>query len=392
MKIFSVVGARPNFMKIAPFIRAIEKHNLTNKNIIEHILVHTGQHYDMRMSEAFFTALEIPHPDINLEIGSGSHAEQIGSTMIAFEKVLNELNPDWVIVVGDVNATLACSVVTKKLNIMLAHIEAGLRSYDMAMPEEINRLVTDKLSDILFTPDLLSSENLHKEGFSEAKIKFVGNIMIDTLESNRKKAENLNIISIIEKNLIAETPYSNIPSLDNDYALMTLHRPSNVDSKDTLAPLIQFLLDEVANEQMLIWSIHPRTKKQLITFDLWDKVIHHPSLILLEPINYHEMLRLNMEAKIMLTDSGGLQEECCVLGTPCLTLRSSTERPITLRDNGGASVLVGNSISRIRQEYYSTLKEKRKPFRPKLWDGHTAERIVSNLVEAENIRIKHEKT
>lgn len=391
MKIISVVGARPNFMKIAPFIRAIEKHNHTNKNIIEHILVHTGQHYDMRMSEAFFTALEIPHPDINLEIGSGSHAQQIGSTMIAFEKILIELKPDWVIVVGDVNATLACSVVAKKLNIMLAHIEAGLRSYDMTMPEEINRLVTDKLSDLLFTPDPISSENLHKEGFPEEKIKFVGNIMIDTLESNRKKSENLNIIDIIKKNLIAEISFSNIPPFENDYSIMTLHRPSNVDSKDIFVPLIQFLLDEVANERVLIWSIHPRTKKQLITFDLWDKVIHHPSLILLDPINYHEMLRLNMGAKIMLTDSGGLQEECCILGTPCLTLRSNTERPITLRENGGASVLVGNSINQIRQEYYSTLKNKRNPFRPKLWDGHAAERIVSYLVEAENIRLKKEK-
>jgi UDP-N-acetylglucosamine 2-epimerase (non-hydrolysing) len=381
MKIISVVGARPNFMKIAPFIRAIEKHNLGNGTKIQHILVHTGQHYDVRMSEAFFKALGIPDPDINLEIGSGSHAEQVGSTMIAFEKVIIEQKPDWVVVVGDVNATLACSVVAKKLNIKLCHIEAGLRSGDMTMPEEINRLVTDRLSDLLFTPDLLSSENLRKEGVPEYKIHFVGNIMIDTLEANRKISESLKLDDIIKDNIIEGSQFPKKLPVDCNYALMTIHRPSNVDSEDVFIPLMNFLADEVTKDLTLIWAIHPRARKQLIKMNLWDKVIKHPSLILLEPVGYHEMIRLNMGAKIMLTDSGGLQEECCVLGTPCLTLRWNTERPVTLREHGGASVLVGNNIERIRKEYYHTLSLNRLPSRPELWDGKTAERIVKQILE-----------
>jgi len=380
MKILSVVGARPNFMKIAPLIRAIEKHNHVNGGGIEHVLVHTGQHYDVRMSEAFFTALRIPDPDINLEIGSGSHAEQIGYTMVAFEKVLLVQKPDWVVVVGDVNATLSCSVVAKKLNIKLCHIEAGLRSGDMTMPEEINRLVTDILSDLLLTPDVLSSENLRKEGTSEEKIHFVGNIMIDTLEDNRKWSGDLKLETIIKENIVAGCVIPKRSPVDFSYALMTLHRPSNVDPEGVFVPLIKFLLNEVTRDHSLIWPIHPRARKQLIILGLWNRVINNPSLIPLEPVGYLEMLRLNMGAKIMLTDSGGLQEECCVLGTPCLTLRWNTERPITLRENGGASVLVGNNIDRIRKEYFHTLTLNRLPSRPDLWDGHTAERIVEKLV------------
>lgn len=382
MKIISVVGARPNFMKIAPLIKAINEFNSKSTyNCIDHILVHSGQHYDIRMSEAFFTDLGIPNPDINLEIGSGSHAEQLGYTMIAFERVLLEHNPDWVVVVGDVNATLSCSVVAKKLNIKLCHIEAGLRSGDMTMPEEINRLVTDRLSDLLLTPDKLSSENLRKEGTPEAKIHFVGNIMIDTLEANKEKSKKLSIDEIIRSNLIPETVSPHKMPADGEFALMTLHRPSNVDSEKIFVPIINFLTNEVTKNHVLIWPIHPRARKQLLIHDLWDKVKNHPSLILLEPLGYQEMLRLNMGANIMLTDSGGLQEECCVLGTPCLTLRWNTERPITLREHGGASVLVGNNIERIREEYFYTLKLNRHPSRPELWDGHTAERIVEKLVE-----------
>ena len=381
MKILSVVGARPNFMKIAPFIRAIEKHNLENKCQIQHILVHTGQHYDVRMSEAFFTELNIPDPDINLEIGSGSHAEQLGYTMIAFEKVLIAHKPNWVVVVGDVNATLACSVIAKRLNIKVCHIEAGLRSGDMSMPEEINRLVTDRLSDLLLTPDPISSDNLRKEGTPEDKIHFVGNIMIDTLEANRERASKLSIEKIIEENLAHGTNYPDKLPLDSEFAVMTLHRPSNVDDEIVFSNLINFLLNDVTKEYMLIWPIHPRAKKQLKTVGLWNKVLSHPSLILLEPIGYHEMVRLNIGAKIILTDSGGLQEECCILGTPCLTLRWNTERPITLRENGGVSVLVGNDIERIRKEYYYTLSLNRKPSRPELWDGKTANRIVKLLYE-----------
>ncbi|MBK7172713.1 MAG: UDP-N-acetylglucosamine 2-epimerase (non-hydrolyzing) [Bacteroidales bacterium] len=383
MKLISVVGARPNFMKIAPLIKAIQQHNIKNPgNPVEHILVHTGQHYDVRMSEAFFDALGIPDPDINLEIGSGSHAEQLGYTMIAFEKVLLDHTPDWVIVLGDVNATLSCSVIAKRHNIKVCHIEAGLRSGDMSMPEEINRLVTDRLSDLLLTPDLISSENLRNEGVADEKIKFVGNIMIDTLEANRAKAEALSISQIITENLVhGESPGTNFPK-DGEYAVITLHRPSNVDSEVILEQLMNFLLDEVAQKFSMIWPIHPRARKQLKNAGLWDKVVNHPAMILLEPVGYFEMLRLNIGAKLMLTDSGGLQEECCVLGTPCLTLRSNTERPITLRKNGGASVLVGNNIQRIREEYQNALQLKRQPSRPELWDGKTAERILEVLLDS----------
>lgn len=395
MKIISVVGARPNFMKIAPFCKAIDTYNQEVSNDkIQHILVHTGQHYDVRMSESFFQSLGIPDPDINLEVGSGSHAEQVGQTMIEFEKVCLNEKPDWVVVVGDVNATLACSVTAKKLNIKVCHIEAGLRSGDMTMPEEINRLVTDRLSDLLLTPDRMSSDNLRKEGVSEEKIAFVGNIMIDTLESNREIAEQLSIEDIISNNLIEGTNYdrevqftiassssNSDKNADKTFAVCTLHRPSNVDNKEILGAILNFFTDEVANDMPVIWAIHPRTQKMLKTFGLWDKAASTPNLILLNPIGYHEMLRLNMSADIMLTDSGGLQEECCVLGTPCLTLRWNTERPITLKEHGGASVLVGNNIARIREEYQIALNSQRKPQRPELWDGKTAIRCVEALVE-----------
>jgi UDP-N-acetylglucosamine 2-epimerase (non-hydrolysing) len=379
IKIISVVGARPNFMKIAPFIKAI--HNLNNiKNEIIHILVHTGQHYDIRMSDSFFKSLNIPDPDINLEVGSGSHAQQVGETMIAFEKVLMDEKPDWVVVVGDINATLACSVTAKKLNIKVCHIEAGLRSGDISMPEEINRLVTDRLSDLLLTPDKLSSVNLLKEGVTENKIDFVGNIMIDTLEENREKSSKLSIDEIVKNNLAEDYFFNGSIPQENEYAVMTLHRPSNVDNQNVFEPLVSFLLNEVTQKYTLIWSIHPRARKFLHTFGLWEKVKTNKNLILLEPIGYHEMLRLNMGARIMLTDSGGLQEECCVLGTPCLTLRWNTERPVTLRENGGVSVLVGNNIDRIRNEYYNTLTLNQKPSRPELWDGKTAERCLQSIL------------
>ena len=383
MKIISVVGARPNFMKIAPFIHEVAKHNKREDNKIQHILVHTGQHYDDRMSKAFFEALNIPEADVNLGIGSGSHAEQVGKTMIAFEKVLVEEQPDWVIVLGDVNATLACSVAAKKLHIKVCHIEAGLRSGDEKMPEEINRLVTDRLSDLLLTPDKLSIENLKKEGVPDNKIKFVGNIMIDTLEANREKAEKLNIPEIIKNNLInGQSLQSHSPSVTQSlFALMTMHRPSNVDQQEVLEPIIRFLLDEVAEDMPLIWPIHPRAQKQLKDFGLWEEVMANENMILLHPLGYHEMLKMNMEAKIMLTDSGGLQEECTVLGTPCLTLRWNTERPITLREHGGASVLVGNNVRRIREEYQNTLKLNRTPERPELWDGKTAGRCLDAIIE-----------
>jgi UDP-N-acetylglucosamine 2-epimerase (non-hydrolysing) len=384
MKIITVVAARPNFIKVAPFIRAISNYNFDSRlPRIEHVLVHTGQHYDIRMSEAFFRELSIPEPDINLEIGSGSHADQLGNTMIAFEKILLEHKPDWVVVVGDVNATLSCSVTAKRLNIKVCHIEAGLRSGDMSMPEEINRLVTDRISDLLLTPDTISSENLRSEGTPDHKIVFVGNIMIDTLEANREMASILSLSDIINNNLSPGYNFGGSTLSDNSYAIMTLHRPSNVDKKQVFVPLIEFLLNEVTRDFTLIWPVHPRAKKQLKAFDLWKRVLGNDSLILLEPIGYNEMLRLNMGAKIMLTDSGGLQEECCVLGTPCLTLRRNTERPVTLRENGGVSVLVGNDIECIRKEYHIGISKEKRPIRPEFWDGRTAERCLQAILKQE---------
>ena len=395
MKIISVVGARPNFMKVAPFCRALKAYP-----DVRNVLVHTGQHYDVRMSEQFFKELDIPSPDINLEIGSGSHAEQVGRTMIAFEKVLREEKPDWVVVLGDVNATIACSITAKKEHVRCAHIEAGLRSRDMDMPEEINRLVTDRLSDLLFTPDRLSNENLKAEGVPDEKIKFVGNIMIDTLEREREKAAALDINQIIDNNLIEEkkrflTGFTGLGRTvnlvnhvnpvkeklhDDSFVALTMHRPSNVDQRETLEPAMRLLLDEVSKDYPIIWAIHPRAMKQLKLFGLWDEVVANPNMILVQPLGYHEMLRLNMGAKLMMTDSGGLQEECCVLGTPCLTMRWNTERPITLQKHGGASELVGNDVNRIRTAYRHALTMKRKSMRPELWDGHTAERIAAILV------------
>ena len=340
MKIVSVVGARPNFMKVAPFCRALKAYPE-----VQHILVHTGQHYDVRMSEQFFKELDIPNPDINLEIGSGTHAEQVGRTMIAFEKVLKAEKPDWVVVLGDVNATCACSITAKKEHIKCAHIEAGLRSRDMDM-------------------------------------KFVGNIMIDTLEREREKAAALDINVIAKENLIDEIAGRELPVLgERGYVAMTMHRPSNVDQAETLVPAMRFFLDEVSKDYPIVWAIHPRAQKMLKEFGLWDEVVANENMILVKPLGYHAMLRLNMGARLFMTDSGGLQEECCVLGTPCLTMRWNTERPITLMENGGASILVGNAVEKIREAYKSQIDAARRPMRPELWDGHTADRIAECIVK-----------
>lgn len=383
MKVLSVVGARPNFMKIAPFCRAIEAYNhMGTGEHIEHLLVHTGQHYDDRMSHAFFESLGIPEADINLGVGSGSHAEQVGNTMIAFERVCIEQKPDWVVVVGDVNATAACSITAKKLGIRVAHIEAGLRSFDMDMPEEINRLVTDRLSDLLLAPDRISCDNLRREGMPEDAIQFVGNIMIDTLEEQRSKAERLVISDIISENALPEQTLD-LEGIDSAaFAIATLHRPSNVDSAKTLAPIVNFMTTTVVADMSIVWPVHPRTKAKLIEFGLWDGLLANPRVLLVEPLGYHDLLRLNMSAKLALTDSGGLQEECCVLGTPCLTLRFNTERPVTLREHGGASVLVGNDVERIAVAYRECMCADRLPQRPELWDGHAAPRMVDALVSA----------
>ena len=380
MKIISIVGARPNFMKVAPFIKAIKAYNETSMaNKIEHLLVHTGQHYDVRMSESFFKALQIPNPDINLNIGSGSHAEQVGNTMIAFEKVCIEQKPDWVVVIGDVNATLACSVTAKKLHIKVCHIEAGLRSGDIKMPEEINRLVTDRLSDLLLIPDRLSGENLNNEGVNENSIVMVGNIMIDTLDANLNKAQTLALEDVVYNNKHSSSLW-NIKLEDGNFTVLTMHRPSNVDDPQILEGIVNFIIENIAAIMPVVWTVHPRTEKQLKSFGLWDRIVDCSSIQLLYPLGYHDMLRLNKGAKIMLTDSGGLQEECTVLGTKCLTMRWNTERPVTLKENGGASVLVGNNVELLRQEFDIILKENTLPSRPEMWDGKTAMRCVEAIV------------
>ncbi len=375
LKIMSVVGARPNFMKIAPLARELARF----PDRFEPILVHTGQHYDATMSDSFFRDLNIPPPDVDLEIGSGSHAEQVGRTMIAFEKVLQERRPDWVIVVGDVNATCACSITAKKEHIRLAHIEAGLRSFDLDMPEEINRMVTDRLSDLLFTTDELADANLLKEGVPGERIKRVGNIMIDTLEQQRGRAAALDPNRIVVEQVLPGLCAPMPPLRDNAFAVLTLHRPSNVDNREIMHPLVEFLTQDVAAVMPLIWPVHPRTRKQLEAHDLWTELTRCPGLILTRPLGYHEMLRLTMGARVMLTDSGGLQEECCVLGTPCLTLRGNTERPVTQTEHGGVSVLVGNDVPRIRAEFRLAAGRPRAEHRPPLWDGRTAQRIVACL-------------
>ncbi|SFJ86708.1 UDP-N-acetylglucosamine 2-epimerase (non-hydrolysing) [Desulfomicrobium apsheronum] len=361
-------------MKIAPLIEA-----LNTRPDVEHLLVHTGQHYDRRMSQAFFDDLGMPRPDMDLGVGSGSHAEQTASVMVEFEKVLLCERPDWVVVVGDVNSTMACTITAKKLGVKVAHVEAGLRSRDMSMPEEINRLVTDRLSDLLLTPDRLSSGNLLQEGVPVEKIRFVGNIMIDTLEAHRDRAALLDVAEVVRRNLLL--PGTVVPDLSKGFALLTMHRPSNVDQVEVLEPILAFLTGEVAPVIPLIWPIHPRTGKMLESFGLWDKAAWCPGLVLTHPLGYHEMLRLNMQAVVALTDSGGLQEECCVLGTPCLTLRWNTERPVTLKEHGGAGVLVGNSVERIRHEFHAALGTERAPQRPEFWDGRAAMRCVTAIFE-----------
>lgn len=396
MKIISVVGARPNFMKIAPFCRAITQHNAAleasigdrahkDPSYIEHLLVHTGQHYDDRMSKNFFESLNIPSADINLNVHGGTNDEQIAATMEAFKPIVDAEKPDWVVVVGDVNATAACSQVGKAAGCKVAHIEAGLRSYDNDMPEERNRIITDGLSDLLLTPDRISQRILLDEGKNPASVKFVGNIMIDTLEEQREKASQLDPVAIVESALLEKEEIPDHAREDlhtGNYGFITMHRPSNVDHADILTPIVDYFCDELRDKLTLIWPVHPRTKKNMIAFGLWDKVLAQPHILITQPLGYHDLLRLNMGAKLALTDSGGLQEECCVLGTPCLTLRWNTERPITLEEHGGASTLVGNDVDNIKSALKRVLSEERKPMRPELWDGKTAARCVREIVQA----------
>lgn len=372
MKIVLVAGARPNFMKIAPIIRAIKKHNSKSKTMqslrgtkcrgnLKIILVHTGQHYDSRMSKIFFKELEIPQPDIYLGVGSGSHAEQTAKVMIKFEKVLLDEKPDLVMVVGDVNSTLAAALCAAKLHIPLAHVEAGLRSYDREMPEEINRVVVDVLSDYLFTPSPDADENLKKEGIPKEKIFLVGDVMVDTLLKFKVKSSKLKVL----KKLNLKT---------NGYALLTLHRPSNVDNKENFLKILE-AVEEISRRIPIVFPVHPRTKKNMEKFGLTRRGEIH----LIEPLGYLEFLKLMMESRFVMTDSGGMQEETTVLNIPCLTLRETTERPITIKE--GTNTLVGNDTKKIIKEAEKILKNRDSDhsFYPALWDGKAAERIVSVL-------------
>ena len=354
MKYLLIAGARPNFMKIAPIHRAFS----AKRNGYELLLVHTGQHYSRNMSDDFFRDLGIPDPDINLEVGSGSHAEQTARIMLAFEPVCVEHRPDWVIVVGDVNSTLACALTAKKLGIRVAHVEAGLRSRDMRMPEEINRLCTDAISDLLFTTDRIADENLSNEGVATEKIHFVGNTMIDTLHQHIGRARELPL------------PDGLAPG---QYAVLTLHRPSNVDSPDRLVPILD-AINVIAERIPVVFPIHPRTASRLNGMNL------HRGIRTAEPMSYLRFLGLVARARMVLTDSGGIQEETTVLGIPCLTMRSNTERPITCEI--GTNILVGTDPKRILHEANGILAGLTRPGSiPERWDGHAAERIVDVLLE-----------
>ncbi|RMF61026.1 MAG: UDP-N-acetylglucosamine 2-epimerase (non-hydrolyzing) [Calditrichaeota bacterium] len=361
-RILNVVGARPNFMKIAPIHRQMKQF----PDSFEPILVHTGQHYDEAMSKIFFEQLQLPEPDIYLGVGSGSHAEQTAKIMIAFEKVCMEHHPDLVLVVGDVNSTLACSLVASKLHIPVAHVEAGLRSGDVTMPEEINRIVTDRLSDYLFTTEESGNTNLKAEGIPEGKIFFVGNVMIDSLVHFLPQAESSHILE--ELNVT-----------QGSYALVTLHRPSNVDEKEKARQVLE-ILNEVQQLLPVVFPIHPRTSKNFQRFGFTEMIAHMEQLKMIPPASYLDFLKLMKHARLVLTDSGGIQEETTYLGIPCLTLRENTERPITV--HLGSNEIVGMNKSRIMEALNLILNNQWKNGEvPQLWDGKAAERIVKVLKE-----------
>jgi UDP-N-acetylglucosamine 2-epimerase (non-hydrolysing) len=357
MKYIIVAGARPNFMKVAPIMEAFRVRG--QKQIL---LVHTGQHYDEKMSDNFFADLEIPRPNLNLEVGSGSHAQQTARVMTAFEDICIEHRPDWVVVVGDVNSTLACALAAKKLGIRVAHVEAGLRSRDMSMPEEINRLCTDAISDLLFTTDKMADENLQREGINKERIRFVGNTMIDTLLRNIDKALSMPLPTEFKA---------------REYAVLTLHRPSNVDSKPKLTALFEVLID-ISRLIPIVFPAHPRTRNNLHQFGLED-TIHDSQINVIAPLSYLPFIGLTARSRLVFTDSGGIQEETTVLGIPCITMRPNTERPITC--TMGTNILVGSEPERIRTAVLATLNASpRKNMLPEKWDGNAAMRIVDVLL------------
>lgn len=357
MKILNIVGARPNFMKIAPIM---EQMKASSK--ITPVLLHTGQHYDQNMNDVFFDQLGIPRPDIELEVGSGGQAWQISETIRKIDPVLETESPDAVLVVGDVNATVACALAATYRKIPVIHVEAGLRSFDWNMPEEVNRVVTDRLSDLLFTTEPSARENLLKEGTPPEKIQFVGNVMVDTLLKHRKNAVQTSRI------------LDQLQLLSGEYVVMTLHRPSNVDGKEVFAGILK-AVRQISKHLKIVFTVHPRTRNRIEEFGFEESV---KSFILLEPQPYLDMVQLMDQAKMVLTDSGGIQEEATVLGVPCLTIRENTERPVTL--DAGTNTLVGTSPENILREAEHIIKTGGKQGRcPELWDGCAAERIVRFL-------------
>jgi UDP-N-acetylglucosamine 2-epimerase (non-hydrolysing) len=362
LSILCVVGARPNFMKIAPLMR---RFNSANSGISA-TLLHTGQHYDEAMKQSFFDQLDIPTPDIDLGVGGGSHAVQTAEIMKRFEPVVDEINPDIVLVVGDVNSTVACALVAAKKNIKIVHVEAGLRSFDRAMPEEINRLITDQLSDLLFTTEKDAVVNLNAEGIASEKVHFVGNVMIDTLLNNLDRA-------VCSKAIFTAAS----ATITNGYGLVTLHRPSNVDEKSVLEGIVETLVN-ISEELPLAFPVHPRTKSKLEEFNLLTS-LSTSNVLLLPPMAYLDMLGLMRDAKVVLTDSGGLQEETTALGVACITLRENTERPITITE--GTNVLVGSKPSAIYDSFREIMDSGGKSGNiPKFWDGKAAERIHQTLL------------
>lgn len=356
MLVMNVVGARPNFMKIAPVVEALRHAG------IPQYLVHTGQHYDEKMSRLFFEELGIPVPDVNLEVGSGSQAVQTAEVMRRFEPILLEVKPDVVVVVGDVNSTLACALVAVKLGIPVAHIEAGLRSFDRSMPEEINRVVTDCISDLLFVSEPSGMTNLSREGVADKRVHFVGNVMIDTLLGHRASADRSDIRARL-----------GLEAADR-YALVTLHRPSNVDNPETLGGLIR-ALETLSHDLTVVFPMHPRTRKNAVAAGL-ESELH--SLVTTDPLGYLDFLHLMSHAAVVITDSGGIQEETTALGVPCLTLRDNTERPITVEQ--GTNTVVGRSRVRALACLDEILQSGGKRGRiPELWDGRAAERIAAHL-------------
>jgi len=364
--VMCIVGARPNFMKMAPILRALAAHEPP----LPALLVHTGQHYDASMSDKLFADLSLPRPDINLEVGSGSHALQTAEVMKRFEPALDEHRPACVLVVGDVNSTLACALVAVKKGVPVVHVEAGLRSWDRGMPEEINRVLTDQIVGRLYTTERSAADNLAREGIAGERVCFAGNVMIDSLHSHRERAR------APADTLRAQGTDPALLQHPQGYGVVTLHRPSNVDDPQALAALLG-VLGEVAARLPLVFALHPRTRQNITRFGL-DGLLDAATMAVLPPQGYLEMLGLMAGATVVLTDSGGLQEETTALGVPCLTLRENTERPITVEQ--GTNTLVGRDTQAIRDGVAAILAGRGKRGRvPELWDGHAAERIAADL-------------